>query len=152
MATDQEIISSIITLLEANLTDPATTRASLGKKWIWDDTPRLDISGYPRISVTPVTNSYEPFAVGDVNSKSELTVSIEIRTKKTDKFDVGTLGVQRAEGVVSYLNNEIVNLIQTNQSYFYSLGVLYIIPETNNRSVINDLVIDSLSFKVVRVV
>jgi len=151
MATQQEIINTLITYLETDISDLSTDRLARGNKWIWDDTPRADINGFPRISLIPVNSSFSPLGVGSMDFIEEMIFNVEIRTKKSDKFDCGTIGVQRSEGVVSFLEEEVKKSFKNNYSNFISNLNLYIIPISSNRSVVNNLVIQSLNFKVVRI-
>ena len=62
VTTEQEMVEYIVSLIEANITDPLTGRAAKGKKWVYDDIPRDDLSDYPRIAVYPVVSNYQEYA------------------------------------------------------------------------------------------
>lgn len=142
MVSEQIVVEKVISLLESNLTDPATDRASKGKKWIYDDSPREDISSYPRISVIPAVSNYESAGVGYTSQIEDVTINISVYTKKTDKF-----GGKRAEQLVDDLANQIRSIIKSNHDYFITNNIEYLVPETKNRSELNGLVIETMTFK-----
>ena len=144
--SEQEVAEILITLINSNITDPATDRASKGKKWIYDDIPREDITGYPRISIVPISSTYESVGLGYSEQLEDGSIQIMVMTNKTDKF-----GGRRAEQLVDYLAIQIRNLIRTNHTHFVSNDIQHLIPETNNRTELDGRVINTMTFKYVSV-
>ena len=151
--TEQEIAELFITLFEANITDPLTGRLAKGKKWIYDDAPRLDLAEYPRISVTPVDSTYTQVGVGLTEQLEDVTIAVDVYSRKDDKINVtGTGDAERAEQIVDFLAKRCREVIRANHSTFLTNDILHVIPETKNRSVIeDDLIIERMTFKALSV-
>lgn len=150
--TEQEVVELIIAQLEANITDPLSGRLAKGKKWIYDDPPRMDLSSYPRISVTPVQSSYAEFALGDQEQQLEdMTILLEIVTRKSDKINVkGDSTPERAEQIVDFLAKEVRQFMKSNYATWNTNNILSLRPETNNRSVVpgdkGELVVQRMTY------
>ncbi len=149
MVSEQEICEIVVTLLESNITDPLSGRLAKGKKWIYDDPARLDLAEYPRISVTPAQSNYEEFATGVQAQQLEKSVIvIEVYGRKQDKINVkGTSATDRGEQVVDYLANQVRSVIKNNHATFITNGILSLRPETKNRSIVGDLLIERMTFR-----
>jgi len=147
--TEQEICELLVTLLNSNITDPLSGRLAKGKKWIYDDIPRLDLAEYPRISVTPAQSSYEEFAVGVQAQQLERSVIlIEVYGRKQDKINVkGSAATDRGEQVVDYLANQIRSVIKSNHATFISNDILSLRPESKNRTIAGELIIERMTFR-----
>lgn len=143
--SEQDTIELIITQLEANITDPLTSRVTAGKKWIYDDAPRPDSSAYPRIAVEAVPSAYEEFAVGDFAELEFQTLVISIYAKKTTKMTVGSIVGARAEQIVDELALQIRQYIKFAHPTWVTNGYLSIRPKTKNRSVVGERVIATLT-------
>lgn len=130
VATPDQVVTSIVTLLRNNLTDPIDERSKRGANWIYDDQPRFDAT-FPRIWLFYLPASFRPG--GQSNNPPEFlctcTIQVQIITRVGSSIDVD--GDDEGENVLeqlSYLGNQIVEIIRTNQATFKSGGLLHIIP------------------------
>jgi len=142
ITTEQELVEYVITLLESNLTDPAGRT----KKWIYDDIPREDISGYPRIAVLPVSTNLDSLGIGTLDRLSEMSFTIDIYTRKRDKFTINS-ELKRAEQIIDYLGNEVINIIKNNYNSFVEEGIYYIIPITKTKDELDNRLVLRIVFK-----
>lgn len=144
---EQELTELIVSQLTDNITDPLTSRAAVPKKWIYDDEPRDDVSGYPRISVEPATTSDAEFAVGDLDMIQSMFISVAIYSKKQTKMTVGTVNAERGEQVTGELSKQVRNFIKNNHAFWITQDILEIRPQTTNRTSVGDRVIDTIVFR-----
>ena len=143
--SEQSTVELIMARLETNITDPLSSRITDGKKWIYDDAPRDDASGYPRISIEPVPSNYSEFALGDLSQLEDQTIVISIYSRKTTKMTVGSIVDARAEQIVDELALQIREYIKGAHSVWVANGYLSIRPATKNRSVVGDRVIATMT-------
>ena len=118
----EEPENQLITVLKANLTDPNSTNR-VGSNWIFDDMPRKDLKkdSYPRISVTPVTETAE-----GVNIRRNPTMQYEPQIQidvwvwaGIDGYDsmILTISGNKYEGnkLLTYLKRQVINVLDDNQ-------------------------------------
>ena len=138
MVSEQQTAELIISLLEDNIQDPL----GRDKKWIYDDTPRLDISSYPRISVTPLNTNYETQGMGSYSQLEDQTIVVEVYVDKNSKINVSNGSEEeRAEQVADYLHRKIQTVIRANAQYFCDNGLLSVTPTDFNKSVNGKLIV-----------
>ena len=129
----QSVIETIATRLRSQLTDPISGRGTKTKKWIYDDLTRVDLSSYPRMTITPGPESAERRGVGDHGTKDTYRIVIEVITTKEMKITGGAYDGLRSEQVIHKLAEDVLNVIRTSHdSTWVPAGILSIIPETNN--------------------
>ena len=115
MTSGQDVIETIVTLIEDNITDINSDRAAKNKKWIYDDLPRADISGYPRVSVISPTANSEPHALNSTDQRFKPRVEIQIRIKKGNKYTIGGTEYRDIQAL-NYLSEQITNLLKNTTS------------------------------------
>lgn len=142
--TEQEVIELIVSLLESNITDPLNRN----KKWIYDDRPRLDLTAYPRISVTSGQSLYELQGLGNTAQNEEFLIIIEVYVNKNSKIDVNSdLTDEYAEQIVDYLSKQVKDTIKDNRDYFITNDVCYVLPESSTRDVVDNLIYQNIVFR-----
>ena len=142
--SEQSTVELLVTQLEDNITDPLSSRNGSGKKWIYDDQPRDDVTGYPRISIEPTPSIYDEFALGDLSQLESQSIVITVYAKKQTKMTVGSISDARGEQIVDELALQIREYIKSAHSTWVSNGYLSIRPQTKNRTVVDDKVLATL--------
>jgi len=149
--TEQEVVELLISEFEANITDPLNR----SNKWIYDDSPRLDLAGFPRIAVVPNTSLYEQLSIGNTEQLEDFTIVVEVYAQKESKVTVGSTTDARGEQQADYLTKEVKNYIKNNHATWITNDLLHIIPETYTRSVVpgrlGNIVIDRITLRVLTV-
>lgn len=108
-----EIVSTVVTLLRNQITDPLTTRASEGRNFIYSRFPREDAT-FPRISVTPLTSGNVQQI--DIETQSQMLVQpIQIDVwvgQETFEID-GTK--YNWSALLDYMAGQVTNAISDNR-------------------------------------
>jgi hypothetical protein len=147
--SSQSVVESFVTLLEDNLVDTNSYRASLGKKWIYDDIPRLDVKYYPRISVIGPTSTSEPHELGCVTQRFSPRIEVQVRVKKGMKLTIG--GVSKRDiqilDIVSKQATDLLKLASSRETLLNDNSVFYSVLETENTSYGEFIIIRQLIYK-----
>jgi len=114
-STGQDIVEQILTLIEDNITDINSDRKNLGKKWVYDDFPRLDLEQYPRIGIENPTTISERHELGNSDIRSQHSIEIQIHIRKDDNFYIGDTKYRDLQAL-SYLTTKVINLIKLSST------------------------------------
>lgn len=145
MVDTQVIINKYIELLEANLEDPNSDRASKGKKWIYDDYPRSDITSYPRISITSPDEAIEILDIGYNKELVKTKIQVLILVNKGFKAIINN-EQKRDREIAEYLAQQIQGIIRSNQEEFRNIGLLLASPDNASYTQTDKLYIKQLIF------
>lgn len=147
--TGQSVVESFVDLMEDNLVSTNTHIQTEGKKWIYDDIPRLDVKYYPRISVINPTSNSEPHALGCVNQRFSPRVEVQVRVKKGMTLNIEGAD-QRDVQVLDYVSKQVTDLIKSASSRAILLAndsVFYSVLEIENTSYDEQIIIRQLIYK-----
>jgi len=108
-----DVVTGIVTVLRANISDPDTVRSGANKKFIYDRFPHA-ATGMPRISVTVLphgdTNNL------DIISNDELIrlqVQIDIWTDLKSTYTIGAGGSYNKSKLLDYLAGHVSKVMKT---------------------------------------
>jgi len=149
MASGQDIVEEIVTLLENNITDVNSDRLAKSKKWIYDEIPRADVTSYPRIGVQEVTADSEWFGLGDNKERRNSRIEIQIRTKLGSKLTIDST-THRDRQILDYLSNKVTDLMaldSTRESLLSSNDVYHLRLETMN-TISGNILIKQLVYRI----
>jgi hypothetical protein len=134
LETPQNVVERYVAQFEANLTDYNVQRKLSGGKWIYDDLPRADMSGYPRIGVSAPTTDNLPFDVGYTHEELFVFTVVVVRVKRGSKYIVGTTE-KRDLQMLDYLAKAVSDLVKTSgfrSDLLTNCNVLSTVPITEN--------------------
>lgn len=145
MSSVQQTINYIVELLESEISQPLLDRTTEGKKWIYDDAPRFDLSSYPRIGVYGAPSTYDEYAVGSLSQLENQNIVIDIlgRSGDTIAFEPSQMTnykgkiidgnkYLRGEEIVDNLVSQTNKIIRENHSLNIAEGILHLRPTTYN--------------------
>lgn len=120
--TPFDVQDEYVTQLNAQLTDPNSTRLSKGLEWIYDDVPKAKTAGaYPRISVLQLNNPSEGHALGSKKDRITVNLLIQIRVART-KFSGKTppqlLGEIESDVIEAVRTDSFRNTLKSNAGVF----------------------------------
>lgn len=121
MTRPQDILDTVETVLNNNISDPNTRRSG---PWIHQDFPRLDAT-MPRIGIIKIGGVMENRGIGSNQRTQILTIQCSILNKKGSNgaWDVeGDSTLERGEDVLDWIADQCVQAIQSNQSSFKTAG------------------------------
>lgn len=159
--TIQQVVEYIVDLLETNISEPLLDRTTEGKKWIYDDAPRYDMSSYPRIGIYGEPSTFEEYAVGSLAQLENQNIVIDILTKSGDKIAFSTAQMNgysgvtiegnkylRGEEIVDNLTKQCLNLIRSNHTAHLNEGIISIRPTTYNiQKLDNNMVVGRITIQ-----
>jgi len=124
-ATSIDVISSLQTFLEENIEDPNPDRRNSDSRWIYQIPINFDLATHPRIHIQDVSSTHEGLSIGSTERLVETRIQVSIFCGVGDgnKMDFDGDGeLETPREIVDYLAEEVVTLINDNQSRWNSLG------------------------------
>lgn len=122
----EEPENQLITVLRARMTDPNSTDR-YGDNWIFDDMPRKDLkkNSYPRLSVTPVTETAEGINIRrnptmQYSPRLQIDVWVWAGIDGQDSM-ILTIDEKEYEGnkLLTYLKRQVTNVLDDYQDDLY---------------------------------
>ncbi len=119
----QDVVKKIVEILEANISDPLNR----GKKWIYDDLPRLDVTDLPRIGVEFASATGRPADIQRNAIMERGIVRIVVLVGKGQKWDINNDGIPEydylclndlAEQVKKVITQNQINVLDVAYSMF----------------------------------
>ncbi len=127
--TDQDIVSLIIGYLESDITDPNSVRKAEHKKWIYDDEPLPNITGYPRIAVTAPVNNTQILDIGFTKEMNKPIVAVFVIVNKGQKVKINNVEYRDLK-LLDYLVEAVREcLLINNRADLESSGIYLKPPE-----------------------
>lgn len=146
MAGVHDVISEYVSILESNVSDPNSTRASKNLKWIYDDIPRADLGkpSYPRISVVSFSAPSEPHALCSNEQRLNARIEIQIRVRRS-KWNS-----QTAEQFADDITLSVINAMRADSaraSLLSNANVFQSVLESENTTYSDDILVKQLIYK-----
>lgn len=148
MTGKHELVEKYVSLIEDNISDINTSRSSDGKKWVYDDLPRSDVSDYPRIGVIGSDGENESHELGYSNDRLSVNVNVYIYVKKGMKYDVDG-EVLRDRQILDRLSKDVRDLVRddSTKQELCDMGVFYVILQAENTPENQTVIIRQLVFR-----
>lgn len=125
MATTQQVISQVQTVLENSIDDPNNDRSSRSNHpWIKTIPIEFGIAEYPRIHIENVSAVHEGLSVGSTERfvENRFQISVFHSVEQGYRLDVdGDDELESQNRVADYLAKKVVENVNDNQSSFRSL-------------------------------
>lgn len=124
-ATTFDVIDSLQSLLEDNLTDPNPDRRNNDTRWIYTIPINFDLAEFPRIHIQDVSSTHEGLSIGSTERwiESRIQVSIFMGVGDGNKMDIDGDGEkERPREILDDIAEEVVDQINDNQSRWRDIG------------------------------
>lgn len=146
MASEYDLITTYVEVLENNITDPNTDRVIIGKKWIYDELPRddLGLTNYPRIAVTHLSTNVEPNELNSFNQRANVRLLVSIYVKIDQKY-----GTKKSWEQADEIATSVKSAMLKEESYttlHEDADVIHYFLETEN-TIRDNIILRQLTFK-----
>lgn len=134
-AQQRELISSIQSVLDTELTDPVRRRRDAGKTWIFDHFPEYSQGNtLPRIGIHRVTSQHPLQSIGSPSTRDDADIQVSVLVREGKSYDIDSDGSNEPhETVLDYLTRQAKEVVEDNQSEWRKLdGVKFVIPVSSD--------------------
>jgi hypothetical protein len=151
MIDSQDICDSIVSRLLTNITDINSDRISKGiSNWIYSDSDRMDVSGYPRVRVISPASNSSPHSLSSNSQRVISKIEIQIRVKKENKFTINAVSYD-AVHAIGYLSAKITDYLRqvtTRNELLAEDGSYYFDLESEN-TIFGEIIVRQLIYKTI---
>lgn len=144
----QAVVEEMVSQVRSNVTDPNFDRRQDGRGWVFDDIPRPDVTGYPRIGVVAVTSSSEPLSLGYSEEHLEASIRVLILTRHGQTVTYEDTEY-RSEQLADRLADLVVSQFKTSssRSSLEGVGCILLRLDNQNSGVVDDRVYRELVYR-----
>lgn len=144
----QAVVEEMVSQVRSNVEDPNYARKEAGKGWVFDDIPRPDVTGYPRIGIVSVTAQSEPLSLG--YEQEHLQASIRVLVFARHGSNVTYEDTEyRAEQLADRLADLVVAQFKSSSSRasLELVGCILLRLDNQNSGVVDDRVYRELVYR-----